>query len=58
MNYCEVHVGNEPANCPEDPRYEPCGKPACIKEGDTWLCAEHYDKDATRVRQSDWDGEL
>jgi hypothetical protein len=43
MNYCEVHTGGGPVTSPDDPRYRPCGEPACIKEGGTWMCAECYD---------------
>jgi hypothetical protein len=43
---CEVNLSPF-ARGPEDPRYEPCGKPARFKvedgEDGTWMCADHYD---------------
>ena len=49
MNHnCEVNIARF-ATSPDDPRYRPCGKPACIKESDTWMCAEHYDQHEAHI---------
>jgi len=42
---CEVNVAPF-ATSDDDPRYEPCGKPAHYKLGEVWGCAEHYDQSA------------
>jgi hypothetical protein len=45
---CGVNTGPT-ATGPDDPRYRPCGEPAPIKEGGTWMCAEHYDQWAALI---------
>jgi hypothetical protein len=55
---CEVNTARF-ASGPNDPRYRPCGKPASIKEHDTWMCAEHYDqyiKQLTSAMSAEDDG--
>jgi hypothetical protein len=43
---CEVNVAPF-CDSPDDPRYQPCGRPARFKVGtgedETWMCAGHYD---------------
>ncbi len=40
---CQVNLS--PFACgDDDPRYEPCGRPARFKVGETWICADHHDE--------------
>jgi hypothetical protein len=53
MNHeCEVNVGRN-ATSPEDPRYRPCGKPASIRQGGTWMCVDHYDEWEAHLQRVD-----
>lgn len=54
---CEVNTARK-ATSPDDPRYRPCGKPACIRgEGGTWMCAQHYDEHEAHLNRYNRDDE-